>query len=76
VQDDYKRIDAGLMGAVGYKFRQQIKSVSAGVGYYYGLVDVHKSPDLSVKNSSIYFFVKIPIGAGEGAKNPDKKTKE
>jgi hypothetical protein len=68
VQDQYKRIDAGLLGSVGYKFQQQVKSISAGISYYYGLVDVNKSPDVTVKNASVYFFVKIPIGAGEAAK--------
>jgi hypothetical protein len=76
VQEQTKRIDAGLLGAVGYKFLPQIKSMSAGVGYYYGLVDVSKDPDLEIKNSSLYFFIKIPIGAGDAAKNPNKKAKE
>jgi len=68
VMDDYKRIDAGIQGGVGYKFKKQIKSMSAGVNYYYGLVDVSNNPDLTIKNSAFYFFVKIPIGAGSDAK--------
>ncbi len=63
VKDQYKRIDAGLLGGVGYKFNKQPKSMSAGVSYYYGLVDVSNNPDYKIKNSAIYFFVKIPIGA-------------
>jgi hypothetical protein len=69
VMDEYKRIDVGLYGAVGYKFKQEIKSISAGIGYYYGLVNVSKMPDLEIRNSSIYFFVKIPI-------EPKKKEKK
>jgi hypothetical protein len=42
--------------------------MSAGVNYYYGLVDVSNNPDLTIKNSSFYFFFKIPIGAGSDAK--------
>lgn len=62
VQDQYKRIDAGFAGGVGYKFKKVIKSMSAGINYYYGLVDVSKSPDLSIKNSALNFYLKIPIG--------------
>lgn len=62
VKDQYKHIDAGLLGGVGYKFRKQPKSMSAGVSYYYGLVDVSNNPDYKIKNSAIYLFMKIPIG--------------
>ncbi len=68
VMDDYKRIDAGLQGGVGYKFKKEIKSMSAGVNYYYGLVDVSNNPDVTIKNSAFYFFIKIPIGAGADKK--------
>lgn len=67
VMDQYKRIDAGLMGGIGYKFKQQTKSMSAGVSYYYGLANVSKNPDLTIKNSALYFFIKIPIGANPKA---------
>jgi hypothetical protein len=67
VQNEYKRIDAGILGGVGYKFKQEIKSVAVGVNYYYGLVNVSKNPEVTIKNSSIYFYVKIPIGAGKSA---------
>jgi len=62
VKDQYKHIDAGLLGGVGYKFNKQPKSMSAGVSYYYGLVDVSDNPDYKIKNSAIYLFMKIPIG--------------
>ena len=65
VRDEYKYIDAGLLGGVGFKFKKTPKSVSAGINYYYGLVNVSKTPDLKIRNSSIYFYVKIPIGAGK-----------
>jgi hypothetical protein len=69
VQDEYKRIDAGFLVGAGYKLKQEIKSMAVGVNYYFGLVDVSKTADVSVKNSSIYFYVKIPIGAGKSEKN-------
>ena len=63
VGDDYTRFDLGLLGGVGYKFRKQIKSTAIGINYYYGLLDVSKVPDIKIKNSSIYFYVRVPIGA-------------
>lgn len=39
--------------------------MSIGVNYYYGLVNVSKNPDLTINNSAIYFYIKIPIGAGD-----------
>jgi len=65
VKDQYTRLDAGLMGGVGYKFKKEIKSMAVGVSYYYGLVNVSKTPDVTMKNSSIYLYLKIPIGIGE-----------
>lgn len=62
VKDQYKHIDAGLLGGVGYKFKKQIKSMAVGVNYYYGLVDVSANPDVEIKNSNINLYVKIPIG--------------
>ena len=62
VKEQYKHIDAGLMGGLGYKFHKTPKSMSAGVSYYYGLVDVSLSDSYKIKNSAFYFFIKIPIG--------------
>lgn len=68
VKEQYKHIDAGLLGGIGYKFNKQPKSMSAGVSYYYGLVDVSLNSDYKIKNSALYFFIKIPIGVAP--KNP------
>ena len=65
VKDQYKHIDAGLMAGAGYKFKKQTKSMSAGINYYYGLVDVSNTSDLTIKNSAVYFYLKIPIGVGK-----------
>ena len=65
VKDAYKSIDAGLLGGVGYKFKKEIKSMAVGINYYYGLVDVSSSSDQTIKNSAIYFYMKIPIGVGK-----------
>lgn len=63
-RDDYKRLDFGLVGGVGYKWKKEPKSVSSGINYYYGLTDVSKVASESFSNSSIYFYIKIPIGTG------------
>ena len=70
VRDEYKYIDAGLLGGVGFKFRKEPKSMSAGINYYYGLVNVSENPDLKIKNSSIYLYLKIPIGVEKKSKTP------
>ena len=62
VGDEYTRFDGGLVGGVGYKVRKQTKSTAVGINYYYGLLDVSKVPDMKIKNSSIYLYVRIPIG--------------
>jgi hypothetical protein len=62
VGDEYTRFDLGLLGGVGYKIRKQTKSTAVGINYYYGLLDVSKVPDMKIKNSSIYLYVRIPIG--------------
>lgn len=68
VRDQYKRLDAGFLGGAAYKFRKEIKSISAGINYYYGLVNVSEVADTKIKNSSIYLYLKIPIGAGKKEK--------
>jgi hypothetical protein len=62
VRDEYTRFDLGPVGGVGYKVRKKIKSTAVGINYYYGLLDVSKVPDMKIKNSSIYLYVRIPIG--------------
>jgi hypothetical protein len=69
VKDQYTRLDAGLIAGAGYKFKKEIKSMAVGINYYYGLVNVSKTPDVTMKNSSIYFYLKIPIGIGKEPAN-------
>ncbi len=64
VRDQYKRLDVGLIGGAGYKFKKQTKSAAVGINYYYGLVDVSKIPNSKRINSSVYLYCKIPIGTG------------
>jgi hypothetical protein len=69
VKDQYTRLDAGLVGGVGYKTKRVLKSMAVGVSYYYGLVNVSKTPDVTMKNSSLNIYFKLPIGLGA---KPDK----
>jgi len=62
-RDQYTRIDAGLIGGVGYKFKKEIKSMSIGLSYYYGLVNMSTIDGVNIKNTSFNVFMKIPIGA-------------
>ncbi len=62
VVDEYKRIDAGLMGGAGVKFSKSLKSMSVGISYYYGLVNISKNPNQKIMNNSLYLFMRIPIG--------------
>jgi len=64
VKDEYTRLDFGLTGGVGYKTKKILKSMAIGVSYYYGLVNVSKTPDVTMKNSSLNFYLKLPIGLG------------
>lgn len=70
VRDQYALLDAGLIAGVGYKFKKEIKSMSAGINYYYGLVDIKKTDAVKARNSYINLFIKIPIGLGKAAEAP------
>jgi len=64
VKDEYTRLDFGFTGGVGYKTQKILKSMAIGINYYYGLVNVSKTPDVTMKNSSVYLYLKLPIGLG------------
>lgn len=67
IRDHIKGIDAGLSGGLGYKLRKG--GVNLGVTYYQGLMNIMKTSseapyNYTSKNSNLYLFVRIPIGAG------------
>ncbi|MCU0378741.1 MAG: PorT family protein [Bacteroidales bacterium] len=64
VQDNYKRIDAGIMCGAGIKLYKKIpKSSQIGIRYYYGLVDPLIENTGKPQNfSSLYLYFSIPIG--------------
>jgi len=64
IQDNYKRIDAGIMCGAGMKLNKKIpKSSQIGVRYYHGFVDplVGNTGDPQYF-SSFYIYFSIPIG--------------
>jgi hypothetical protein len=67
VRDNYKRIDFGLVGGVGYKIKKS-NGMSIGIKYYYGLTDILKDNlDDPLMNRSLYLFARIPIGASKAS---------
>ena len=69
---EYKPFDFGLVGGAGYKFKKQIKSIAIGVNYYYGIMNVSKLDDTDIRNSALYMYLKIPIGAKAPKEKKDK----
>ncbi len=69
---NYYPMDFGFVGGAGYKFKKELKSMSAGIHYYYGVVDIVRDENISIRNSSLNFFIKIPIGGG-GKKKTDEE---
>ena len=76
VRDDYTHFDGGFVGGAGYKLKKQLKSSAIGINYYYGLKNVSKLDGTKIKNSSIYFYVKIPIGTGKGSESKKEKKEK
>jgi hypothetical protein len=72
-RDDYKHLDAGVIAGVGYKLKKRLKSSAVGINYYYGLMNISNVPGQKMKNSALYVYFKLPIGAGMKDKPPDDK---
>ena len=70
VRDEIETFDGGLVGGMGFKIKKHTKSTAIGVNYYYGLKDCSKVSDVTIKNSSVYLYCKIPIGAKPKEKKP------
>jgi hypothetical protein len=76
--NEYRRIDAGLTGGVGYKFRYGA-NMNIGVRYYLGISEIYKGDFKTaygyVSNSSLYVFAEFPIGAKREVR-PQREPKE
>jgi len=73
IKEEMTRLDFGLAGGMGYKFKKGI-GISVGARYYYGLVDIYKD-DRKSTNSNLYVYAEIPIGANKAKKKAAKEEK-
>jgi hypothetical protein len=74
VRDQYRTLDAGMMGGIGYRLMGG-HGMNLGVRYYLGLVDVLKdNAGPKQYNHSLYFSVGIPIGKGKAEKRAEEKS--
>lgn len=74
IRDEITRFDVGIMTGLGYRLMKGY-GMNMGLRYYYGFVDVVKDQDgVTQRNSSIYAYLGIPIGAG--ARDKEKKAAE
>jgi len=65
IGDQYHRIDAGVMGGIGYRLMGG-NGMNLGVRYYLGLMNTRIDKNNARENNqSLYFVVGIPIGAGK-----------
>jgi len=72
IGDHIKRLDGGVSGGLGYKFKGS--GMNLGLTYYHGLVNIMKPTNLpqydyKSRNSSLYLYVNVPVGAGNKEKN-------
>jgi hypothetical protein len=76
IRDDYRRIDAGLTGGLGYKFDKG-PGIKFGVRYYLGLTEILKeNPGDPQKNRSLYLYASIPIGSGKAKAKREESLNE
>jgi hypothetical protein len=61
--NSFYRLDAGVVGGLGYKLRQDLKSMSVGFLYYHGLVDVKVATSQKIRNSSMNIYLRIPMSS-------------
>ena len=76
IKDQFHRLDFGLMGGLGYRLLGG-NGMNLTVRYYYGLVDItidDSTPDQF--NTSLYFAVGIPIGAGKAKERREEQGKQ
>lgn len=71
ISNDYHRIDAGVVGGIGYRLLGG-NGMNIGVNYYLGIVDITTSHDTKQYNRSLYFTVGIPIGVKKKNSTPEE----
>lgn len=76
IRKEHTRFDIGVEGGMGYQTAKFMNGMNFGARYYYGLLNSSTTPDAAQKNTAIYGFVGLPIGAGEKAQAKKKAAKE
>ncbi len=71
ISNDYHRIDAGIVGGIGYRLLGG-NGMNIGINYNLGLIDITTSDETKQYNRSLYLTVGIPIGM----KSKNSKTEE
>jgi hypothetical protein len=69
-QDNYTRLDAGMVVGLGYKLHKG-EGITLSARYYYGFVDVDKITEDGQRNSAIYLNASIPIGRAKVEKEAE-----
>ena len=59
-KDMITRLDAGVVGGVGYRLQKGV-GMTIGIKYYYGFVDVYKDKS-GTNNSGLFLKFNIPVG--------------
>ena len=76
IRNQMTRLDAGLLGGIGYKFQKGL-GISVGVRYYYGLVEAHTDNwGDKHNNSNLFFFITAPIGKGKAQRKREEKERQ
>lgn len=73
-KDAVQKLDAGLLGGLGYKLKKG-KGFTVGAKYYYGFVDTYKEK-AGTNSSSFFLKVNVPIGVKKAKVNAENKIKE
>ncbi len=65
ISDQIRKIDGGISLGAGLKLKEGKESISLGIRYYHGLVDVYKNQQLKGTNAVFYITCEIPIGVSK-----------
>lgn len=75
ISDQYKRIDAGLSGGIGYHLMKG-NGMNLCLNYYYGLTNCSADSEAPAQhNSTLYMLVGIPIGVGKAKAKGNYESK-
>jgi hypothetical protein len=74
VRNQFKALDAGVAGGVGYRLMKG-NGMNLGIRYYLGFMNVSTVAGTEVLNRSLYLNIGIPIGKGKAREKREQKEK-